>query len=233
MEKEILEIGVHDIRDWADPKHRVCDDYPFGGGAGMVMKAEPVAAALENVLNLGVGSKKPCPIIYLTPQGRTLNQKIVEELAEHPQIALVCGHYEGLDERLIENFVTDEISLGDYILTGGEAAAAIIVESVARLVPGVLGNENSAQSDSFSDGILEAPHYTRPANWRGREVPEVLLSGNHKEIRKWRFREGWRRTLQRRPELAEQVLRERPFSRDEQKIWDELQRELKANEQEN
>ncbi len=230
IEKEAVKVGVHDIRDWTTDKHRVCDDYPFGGGAGMVMKAEPVAAALENVLNFRVGSQKPpCPVIHLTPQGRPYTQKIVEELAAHAQIALLCGHYEGLDERLVEACVSDEISLGDYILTGGEAAAAIIVESVARLVPGVLGNELSAAGDSFSDGLLEAPHYTRPAEWRGRSVPEVLLSGNHAEIEKWRRREGLRRTLQRRPELVEKALGEHPFSPGELKNYEALKREISGN----
>jgi tRNA (guanine37-N1)-methyltransferase len=230
IENGVLEVGVHNIRDWADDKHKMADDAPFGGGAGMVMKAQPVARALEDVLNFDVGSKPPCPIIYLSPQGRTLNQKVVEELAAHSQIALLCGHYEGIDERVIQNCVTDEISLGDFILTGGESAAAIVVESVSRFVPGVLGNEASAAGDSFSNGMLEAPHYTRPARWRELDVPEVLLSGNHGLIEKWRFREGLRRTLQRRPELVEKARREFPFSRWQIKIYDEVKRELSVEE---
>ncbi|RYG63363.1 tRNA (guanosine(37)-N1)-methyltransferase TrmD [bacterium] len=226
IEKGAINIGLHDIRDWSDSKHRTADDAPFGGGAGMVMKAEPVARSLSDVLNFDVGSKPPCPIIYLSPQGRTLNQKLVEELATLPQLALLCGHYEGIDERAIQSCVTDEISLGDFVLTGGESAAAIVVEAVSRFVPGVLGNEASALGDSFSSGLLEAPHYTRPAVWRGLEVPDVLLSGHHALIEKWRFREGLRRTLARRPELVEIAMREFPFSRWQHKIYEEVKREI-------
>ncbi|PQV64819.1 tRNA (Guanine37-N(1)-) methyltransferase [Abditibacterium utsteinense] len=222
-----ISIGLHNMRDWCEDKHRRADDAPFGGGAGMVLKADPVARALESVLNFDVGSKPPCPIIYLSPQGRTLNQKIVLELAAHERIALLCGHYEGIDERAIQSCVTDEISLGDFVLTGGESAAAIVVESVSRFVPGVLGNEASASGDSFSNGMLEAPCYTRPATWREMDVPEVLLSGHHGEIEKWRFREGLRRTMLRRPELVEIAMRELPFSRAQLKIYAELQREIK------
>jgi tRNA (guanine37-N1)-methyltransferase len=229
IEARAISIGLHDIRDWCDDKHKRADDAPFGGGAGMVMKAEPVARALESVLNFDVGSKAPCPIIYLSPQGRPLSQKIVLELATLPQIALLCGHYEGIDERAIQSCVTDEISLGDFILTGGESAAAIVVESVSRFVPGVLGNEASASSDSFANGLLEAPCYTRPASWREMSVPDVLVSGNHALIEKWRFREGLQRTLQRRPELVEMAMREFPFSRWQQKIYAELQREMEIS----
>lgn len=232
QESGAISIGLHDIRDWADDKHRRADDAPFGGGAGMVMKAETVARALENVLNFDGDQKPPCKIIYLTPQGRVLNQKIVEELATESQIALLCGHYEGIDERALQSCVTDEISLGDFVLTGGESAAAVLVEAVARFVPGVLGNEASASGDSFSNGLLEAPCYTRPAVWREMGVPEVLLSGHHAEIEKWRFREGLRRTMLRRPELVEIALREFPFSRWQQKIYAELQRETEENHDE-
>ncbi len=232
IESGAISIGLHDIRDFAADKHRRADDAPFGGGAGMVMKAEPVARALESVLNFDVGSKPPCPIIYLSPQGRTLNHKIVGELAALPRIALLCGHYEGIDERAIGSCVTDEISLGDFVLTGGESAAAVLVESVSRFVPDVLGNEASAAGDSFSNGLLEAPCYTRPANWRGMDVPETLLSGHHGEIEKWRFREGLRRTMLRRPELVEWALRELPFSRWQLKIYTELQREFEEKHDE-
>ncbi len=229
-ESGAIEVQTHDIRDWTTDKHRMTDDYPFGGGAGMVMKAEPVARALEDVLNFEVGvSTPPCPVVFLTPQGRTLNQKIVEELAVMPQLALLCGHYEGIDERVIETCVTHEISLGDFVLTGGEGAAAILIEAVARFVPGVLGNENSATGDSFANGLLEAPHYTRPARWRGLDVPEVLLSGNHGKIGEWRFWESVRRTLRCRPELVEDALRERPLSRRETKIYEEIRREVRDN----
>jgi tRNA (guanine37-N1)-methyltransferase len=225
QESGALSIGLHDIRDFADDKHRRADDAPFGGGAGMVMKAETVARALENVLNFDGDQKPPCKIIYLTPQGRVLNQKIVEELAAESQIALLCGHYEGIDERALQSCVTDEISLGDFVLTGGESAAAVLVEAVARFVPGVLGNEASATGDSFSNGLLEAPCYTRPAMWREQGVPDVLLSGHHAEIEKWRFREGLRRTMLRRPELVEIARREFPFVRWQTKIYEELKRE--------
>ena len=218
-----LEVALHDIREWTGDKHRVADDAPFGGGAGMVMKAEPVARALESVLNYEVGtSSPPCPVVYLSPQGRVLNQNVVWELAALPRIALLCGHYEGIDERLIETAVTDEISLGDFVLTGGEGAAAILIEAVARWVPGVLGNEQSAPGDSFAQGLLEAPHFTRPATWRGREVPEVLMNGHHANIEGWRFREGLKRTLKRRPELVEAALLKRALSKAERKICKEV-----------
>ncbi len=203
----VLEVSVHDIRDWATDKHRICDDVPYGGGAGMVMKAEPIARAIEDVLKWDAVSAgvPPCPIILMSPQGRPFSQKIARELSTHSQIAFLCGHYEGIDERAVETFVTDEISVGDYVLTGGETAALVVMDAVGRLVPGVLGNAESAQNDSFENGLLEAPHYTRPQIWRGKTVPEVLLSGHHAEIEKWRRREGLRRTLQRRPDLVEQV----------------------------
>ena len=227
IEAQTISVGLHDIRNWTTDKHRSADDAPFGGGAGMVLRAEPVAKALESVLNFEVGfSPPPCPIIYLSPQGRTLNQKIVEELAAHSQIALLCGHYEGIDERAIEACVTDEISLGDFVLTGGEGAAAILIEAVARFVPGVLGNETSASGDSFADGLLEAPHYTRPLVWRDREVPEVLVSGHHAKIAQWRFFEGLKRTLRRRPDLVESAMKNRGLSKAETAIWRELRREF-------
>ena len=221
--KGAIEVGLHDIRDWATDKHRVTDDYPFGGGAGMVMKAEPVARALEDVLKFEVGiSKPPCPIVYLSPQGRTLNQNVVNELAALPQIALLCGHYEGVDERVIESCVTDEISLGDFVLTGGEGAAAILIEAVARWVPEVLGNQNSAPGDSFANGLLETPHYTRPAQWREREVPEILMSGHHAKIEEWRFKQGVQRTLERRPDLIERALQSGLLSSKQQEICQEM-----------
>lgn len=201
-----IEIGVHDIRQATTDKHRTCDDYPYGGGAGMVMKAEPVASTIENVLKFTVGLEAPpCPIVLMSPQGRPFTQKIAQELSELPRLALLCGHYEGIDERAVETIVTDEISIGDYVLTGGELAAVVIVDAVARLVPGVLGNDQSAISDSFSDGLLEAPHYTRPAQWRGMAVPDVLLSGNHAEVAKWRRAQSLQRTRERRPDLLDNL----------------------------
>ncbi|HEX8550260.1 MAG TPA: tRNA (guanosine(37)-N1)-methyltransferase TrmD [Abditibacteriaceae bacterium] len=230
-ESGAIEVGLHDIRAWTHDKHHVCDDAPFGGGAGMVMKAEPLALAIEDVLewDAGLVEKPPCPVILMSPQGRPFSQRIAEELAEQNRIALVCGHYEGIDERAVETLVTDEISIGDYVLTGGEVAANVIIDAVARLVPGVLGNEASAQGDSFSDGLLEAPHYTRPANWRGKDVPDILLSGNHAAIKLWRYREGLKRTLLRRPDLLESWPGERKLSKAELKIWNEL-REQYASE---
>lgn len=220
QESEVLKIGVHDIRDWTTDKHRMCDDYPYGGGAGMVMKAEPVAAAIEDVLNFNAGaSEPPCPVILMSPQGRPFTQRVAEELSTHSRLALLCGHYEGIDERAVELLVTDEISVGDYVLTGGEIAATVVLDAVARLLPGVLGNAESAVHDSFSDGLLEAPQYTRPAEWRGLRVPDVLLSGHHGEVERWRRREALRRTLERRSDL----LQDRALTRDEAKILAELQ----------
>lgn len=199
-ESGAIGVGVHYIRYYAEGKHRVCDDAPYGGGAGMVMKAEPVARALENVLHLEAGLPL-CPVILMSPQGRRFSQNVAQELCEYSRIALLCGHYEGIDERVVETFVTDEISVGDYVLTGGETAALVVIDAVARLLPGVLGNAESAARDSFSDGLLEAPHYTRPETWRGQSVPPILLSGHHGEIEKWRREEGLKRTRQRRPDL--------------------------------
>ena len=231
IEKNAIEVGLHDIRDWTMDKHRVTDDYPFGGGAGMVMKAEPVARALEDVLKFEVGvSDPPCPIVYLSPQGRTLNQSIVQELAALPRLALLCGHYEGVDERVIESCVTDEISLGDFVLTGGEGAAAILIETVARWLPEVLGNADSAPGDSFANGLLETPHYTRPAQWRGQGVPEILMSGHHAKIEEWRFRQGVQRTLKRRPELVDEALQNGALSPQQAKICQEMKMEQQSAE---
>jgi tRNA (guanine37-N1)-methyltransferase len=208
-----LEVGVHDIRDGADDKHRTCDDAPYGGGAGMVMKAEPVARVVADVLKWDVGVEPPpCPVILMSPQGRPLTQAVVEELSAQSQIALLCAHYEGLDERAVELLVTDEISIGDYVLTGGEVAALVVVDAVSRMVPGVLGNEKSAQHDSFADGLLEAPHYTRPLEWRGKSVPDVLMSGHHAHIERWRRDEGFRRTWLRRPDLIRKKAEKRELA---------------------
>ncbi|BCM92945.1 tRNA (guanine-N(1)-)-methyltransferase [Abditibacteriota bacterium] len=230
-EADLIQIELHDIRDATTDKWRVVDDAPFGGGAGMVLKAEIVAKALENVLNFDVGvSAPPCPVVYLTPQGRTLNQSLVEELATHSRLALLCGHYEGIDERVIEAVQPLEVSLGDFVLTGGEGAAAILIEAVARFVPGVLGNENSASGDSFATGLLEAPHYTRPANWRGRDIPEILLSGHHANIEAWRLEEALRRTKKRRPDLLGEW-QQRELSKRERKIWDKVQSERQPDDE--
>ncbi len=193
QERGLLSIALHNIRDATTDKHHVVDDYPYGGGAGMVMKPEPIFAAIEAVYQNG-------PIILLTPQGRLFNQQIARALAQEPRITLLCGHYEGIDERVIQHLVTDELSIGDYILTGGELAAMVVVDAVSRLIPGVL-TEGSTEEESHSSNLLEYPHYTRPPEFRGWGVPDVLLSGNHAQIARWRRKEAIRRTRQRRPDL--------------------------------
>lgn len=197
----LVEIVLHDIRDYTTDKHHVTDDYTYAGGGGMVMKPDPVFAAVKAVL----GVPPPIPVILLSPQGRVFNQEIARELAGHTHIALICGHYEGVDERVREHLATDEISIGDYVLTGGEIPAMIIVDAVARLIPGVLGHPSAAAMDSHAAGLLEGPHYTRPAEFRGWRVPDILLSGNHAQIEAWRRRESLRRTLERRPDLLQQA----------------------------
>ena len=194
QERGLLSIALHNIRDATTDKHHVVDDYPYGGGAGMVMKPEPIFTAVEAVHEGG-------PIILLTPQGRLFNQQIARELAQEPRVTLICGHYEGIDERVLEHLVTDELSIGDYVLTGGELAAMIVVDATSRLIPGVLGGDESTLEESHSENLLEYPHYTRPPEFRGWKVPDVLLSGNHAEIAKWRRKESLRRTRERRPDL--------------------------------
>jgi len=199
-----IDVRLHNIRDWATDKHRTADDAPYGGGAGMVMKAEPLAACIRAVLaDDDEGAPSP-PVILLTPDGERFTQGIAQELAEEPRLLLVCGHYEGVDERVREKLITRELSIGDYVLTGGELAAMVVVDAVARLVPGVIDAESTAE-ESHSDGLLEYPHYTRPAVWEGQAVPPILLSGHHGEVAKWRRRERLRRTLARRPDLLAQA----------------------------
>jgi tRNA (guanine37-N1)-methyltransferase len=192
-----IEIHLHDIRQWTTDRHRTADDTPYGGGAGMVMKAEPLAAAIRAVR---AADDRPGVTILLTPDGELLTQQIVRELATLPRLLLVCGHYEGIDERVRETLIDRELSIGDYVLTGGELAAMVVVDAVARLVPGVIDSESIVE-ESHSDFLLEYPHYTRPAVWEGRAVPSVLLSGHHGEIARWRRAERLRRTLTRRPDL--------------------------------
>lgn len=202
-EKSIVSYHLHNFREFADNKHKTVDDYPYGGGAGMVLKPQPIfdaVAALTEQANL----EKP-RIILLCPQGERFSQKKAEELAEEKHLMFICGHYEGYDERIRTNLVTDEISIGDYVLTGGELGAMVIIDSVVRLLPEVLGKEESHQQDSFSTGLLEHPHYTRPADFRGMKVPDILMSGNHKLIEEWRSKESLRRTLLRRPDLLEKI----------------------------
>ncbi|NTU82096.1 MAG: tRNA (guanosine(37)-N1)-methyltransferase TrmD [Chloroflexales bacterium] len=191
----LIEARLHNIRDWATDRHRTADDAPYGGGAGMVMKAEPLAACIRAVAGAGAP-----PVILLSPDGEPFTQAIAHELSREERIVLVCGHYEGLDERVREALVTRELSIGDYVLTGGELAAMVVLDAVARLVPGVIDAESTAE-ESHSDGLLEYPHYTRPAVWEERPVPPVLVSGHHGEVAKWRRRERLRRTLARRPDL--------------------------------
>ena len=198
QERGLLSIALHDIRDVATDKHHIVDDYPYGGGAGMVMKPEPIFAAIEAVYESG-------PIILLTPQGRLFNQQIARALAQEQRVTLLCGHYEGIDERVRQHLVTDEISIGDYVLTGGELAAMVVVDAVSRLIPSVLGADASIQEESHSGNLLEYPHYTRPPEFRGWRVPDILLSGHHAQIARWRRKESLRRTRERRPDLFEKV----------------------------
>jgi tRNA (guanine37-N1)-methyltransferase len=192
----LVRITVHDLRDWSADKHRSTDDTPYGGGAGMVMTPGPLFAAVEHL-----ALPPEARVILTTPQGETLTQAKAQTLAETPRLVFLCGHYEGFDERVREHLATDELSIGDYVLTGGELPALVAIDAVTRLLPGVLGNAESAQADTFSDHLLEHPHYTRPPDFRGWRVPDVLLSGHHAEIAKWRRKEQFRRTRKRRPDL--------------------------------
>lgn len=193
----LLEVNLHNIRDWTADKHHVCDDLPYGGGGGMVMKPEPIFTAVEGVL----GDPPSCPVILLTPQGRLFTQQVAEELSRHPHLALICGRYEGVDERVCEHLVTDQLSIGDYVLSGGELPALAVIDAVARLIPGVLGDPDGAWDDSHATGLLEYPHYTRPPEFRGWPVPEILLSGDHGKIARWRREQALLRTWLRRPDL--------------------------------
>ncbi len=198
-QRGLLRVRVHNIRDWATDRHHVTDDTPYGGGGGMVMKPEPVFAAVESVLGAEPAGRPP--LILLTPQGRVFNQSIAAELAHLPRLALLCGRYEGVDERIRAHLVTDEISIGDFVLTGGELPALILIDALTRLLPGVLGDPDGALDDSHASGLLEYPHYTRPPEFRGWGVPEVLLSGDHARIDKWRHAQSLERTRARRPDM--------------------------------
>ena len=198
-ERGLANIVIHDIRDYTHDKHHTADDYPYGGGPGMVLKPEPIFEAVEAIEQQPGACE--VPVILLTPQGRLFSQSVAQELALQPHIMLICGHYEGLDERVCEHLVTDEISIGDYVLSGGELAALVAVDAIVRLIPGVLGSEFSANSDSHSNGLLEYPQYTRPQTYRDWSVPPILLSGNHSEIAQWRRRQAILRTAKRRPDL--------------------------------
>jgi tRNA (guanine37-N1)-methyltransferase len=204
-QKGLLTVNVHNIRDYTHDKHRMTDDTPYGGGGGMVMKPEPVFEAVETVLGstAQTAADGSVPVILLTPQGRVFTQFVADELSQYERIALICGRYEGIDERIREHLVTDEISIGDYVLTGGELPALILIDAVARLIPSVLGDPKGAADDSHASGLLEYPHYTRPPEFRGWKVPEVLLSGDHGKVAHWRRQQALLRTHIRRPDLLE------------------------------
>ena len=202
QKKGLLSFGVHNIRDWTHDKHHVTDDNPYGGGGGMIMKPEPIFEAVEDV----IGSPPDCPIILLTPQGRVFNQDEAQRLSREPRLALLCGRYEGVDERVRAHLVTDEISIGDYVLTGGELPALILIDALTRLLPGALGAEKGVENDSHATGLLEGAHYTRPAEFRGWEVPAILRSGDHAKVAQWRREQALIRTFERRPEMLEKIV---------------------------
>ena len=223
-----VQIRFHDLRDFTDDRHRSVDDRPFGGGPGMVFKPKPLFRAVEALKAESPGVN--FPVILLSPQGRLLNQAVAEELSRDARLVLICGRYEGVDERVVEHLATDELSIGDFVLSGGELAAAVVMESVTRLVPGVLGNEESCQQDSFTappagtgdeaGGLLDCPHYTRPADFRGWKVPEVLINGNHQQIRLWRRQQALEKTWRRRPDLLEKI----SLSAEDRRCLDTLKR---------
>ena len=218
VEAGLIEINLHDLRDYTFDRHRQVDDRPFGGGAGMVMKPEPMFRAIEAVTH----AASDRTVVMLSPQGRLLTQPVVEELAGRKQVVLICGRYEGVDERVVEQVADDEISIGDYVLSGGEIPAMVVVDAVTRLIPGALGCNESAERESFADGLLDYPHYTRPAEYRGLKVPDVLIGGHHGEIEKWRRRKAMEKTLSRRPDLLER----RALSEDERRLLAEILREM-------
>jgi tRNA (guanine37-N1)-methyltransferase len=201
VERGLVNISIYNIRDCTSDKHHIVDDYPYGGGPGMVLKPEPIFETVEMVRG-----ERDIPVILLTPQGRLFNQRIAMEIASKKEVILICGHYEGVDERVREHLATDEISIGDYVLSGGELAAMVVVDAAVRQIQGVLGSDESAGEDSHATGLLEYPQYTRPQDFRGWEVPEVLLSGNHAEVDRWRREQSLRRTVKRRPEMLERAI---------------------------
>lgn len=209
QEKNLIDLNVINIRDFADNKHKKVDDYPYGGGAGMVMQPQPILSAYNSIKN-----NNKSRVIYLTPQGKTFNQDMAHEFAKEEELILLCGHYEGVDERVIDKIVTDEVSIGDYVLTGGELAVMVIIDAISRLVPGVLSNEDSAQTESFDNNLLEYPQYTRPPEYEGLTVPKVLLSGHHKNIETWRREQSLIRTAKKRPDL----LKKANLSKEDKKI---------------
>lgn len=220
-EKGLLEINVSNFRDYSDNKHQTVDDYPYGGGAGMLLKVQPVYDNIKAIEAEAPETKKR--VILLDPAGKPFDQKMAEEFSTEEHLVFICGHYEGYDER-IRSLVTDEVSLGDYVLTGGELGAMVMIDATVRLLPEVLGNQTSAQTDSHSTGLLEHPQYTRPAAFKGMKVPEVLMNGNHKLIEQWQLKESLRRTYQRRPDMLENY----PLTAEMQKLLKEIEEEAKA-----
>jgi tRNA (guanine37-N1)-methyltransferase len=225
----LIEVHIHNIRDWTTDRHHITDDEPYGGGGGMVMKPEPIFRAVEDVL----GAPPVCPLILLTPQGRTFTQAVAAELARPAlqedgpgRLGLLCGRYEGVDERVRQHLVSDEISLGDYVITGGELAALIVIDAMTRLIPGALGDPNGALDDSHASGLLEYPHYTRPPEFRGWGVPEVLLSGDHGKIARWRRQQALQRTWQRRPDLLQNA----ELTKEDRKFLERLDTDLPADD---
>ncbi|KPJ58423.1 MAG: tRNA (guanine-N1)-methyltransferase [Deltaproteobacteria bacterium DG_8] len=213
QEKGLIKIELHNLRDYCEDKHRVTDDLPYGGGVGMIMKAEPLITAIEAIRS----SQPEVRTLLMTPQGKRFEQSDAVRLARYSSLTLVCGRYEGVDER-VRGFVDEEISIGDYILTGGELASMVVTDAIARLIPGVLGDATSLEDESFSQPLLESPHYTRPRVFRGMEVPEILLSGNHTEIERWRRQQALKRTKERRPDLLSKA----PLSKEDMKFLEEL-----------
>jgi tRNA (guanine37-N1)-methyltransferase len=216
VDRGLITINTHNFREYAHDRHHTVDDYTFGGGSGMILKPEPIFEAVE-ALKATI-EKADVPVILLSPQGRLFSQAVAQELSRHERLVLLCGRYEGVDERVLEHVVTDEISIGDYVLSGGELPSMVLIEAVARLIPGVLGSEESAVDESHSAGLLEYPQYTRPALYRDWAVPEVLLSGNHAEIAKWRREQALERTRQRRPDLYAKVSPDHEAGRKPEKV---------------
>jgi tRNA (guanine37-N1)-methyltransferase len=213
-QNDLLEVCLHNIRDWTTDRHHTTDDMPYGGGGGMVMKPEPIFAAVESVL----GIPPACSLILLTPQGRVFTQSVAQELAQHTHLGLLCGRYEGVDERVREHLATDEISIGDYVLSGGELPALALIDALTRLIPGALGDPDGAADDSHAMGLLEYPHYTRPPEFRGWSVPDILISGDHGRVDRWRREQALLRTRQRRPDLLEKA----PLSEQDRKFLAKL-----------
>ncbi len=218
IDQHIIQIRIHNIRDWAKDKHHTTDDTPFGGGGGMVMKPEPIFAAVESVL----ATSPNCPVILMSPQGLKLTHGVAAQLSQHERLAIICGRYEGVDERVRRHLVSQEISIGDYVLSGGELPAMVLMEAITRLLPGALGDPMGAQNDSFASGLLEYPHYTRPAEFRGWQVPAILLSGNHIEISRWRRKQALYRTVKNRPDMINQIR----LDKVDQQLMEEINKEI-------